>query len=187
MMTALSAPLTTSGSAAPGAGRPATLSAVAWTPNRDLDYRVWMIEGQRIGTMWRASPWWIGDWLSYGTARWGEQYVEAAKLTGYDPKSLRNIRYISSRFQLSLRRDNLTWSHHALLAGLDHDEQQRWLDRATLDHFSVEDLRIELRSEERGSYSRPTSSEHQSEDPAPTVVICPRCGGEVTIPEHPTR
>jgi hypothetical protein len=46
--------------------------------------------------MLRGSRWWIGDWLLYGSARWGERYVEASRVTGYEPKSLRNMRYVSS-------------------------------------------------------------------------------------------
>jgi hypothetical protein len=131
--------------------------------------------------MLRGSPWWIGDWLLYGSARWGERYVEASRVTGYDPKSLRNMRYVSSRFDMSLRRDHLAWSHHALLAGLDPDAQGYWLDRASSDRLSVEDLRLELRAARRcmSSVERPSSPGV----PARTrVVLCPNCGDPVPIP-----
>lgn len=134
--------------------------------------------------MSRASAWWIGDWLLYGTAKWGERYVEAAKITGYDSKTLRNIRYVSSCFDLSLRRDNLTWSHHALLAGLEPGEQRRWLDRATADRLTVGDLRIELRASKRGKYSVSGSSHPPDDQEQRDAVICPRCGERVTIHIH---
>jgi hypothetical protein len=162
-----------------------SISAVAWTPREDLDYHDWGVEGRRIGLMWRGSPWWVGDWLLYGSARWGEQYVVAAKITLYDPKTLRNLRYVASRFELSLRRDNLTWSHHALLASFESDEQHYWLERATADRLTVEDLRVELRSAQRGSHLSSCAS-----DPGPTatarvhVIICPHCGGQIKAPEH---
>lgn len=163
--------------------RPATISAVAWTPNGNMEYHSWIVEGRRIGAMWRGSPWWIGDWLLYGTSRWGEQYAEAAKITGYDPKSLRNMRYVSSRFELSLRRDNLTWSHHALLAGLDPEEHKFWLDRAAADKMSVEDLRIELRAAQRGHYSSSKDKIATGDASSDmTVVICPNCGDRVPVP-----
>ncbi len=163
--------------------RPAAISAVAWTPNGNMEYHSWIVEGRRIGAMWRGSPWWIGDWLLYGTSRWGEQYAEAAKITGYDPKSLRNMRYVSSRFELSLRRDNLTWSHHALLAGLDPGEHKFWLDRATADKMSVEDLRIELRAAQRGHYSNSKDKIATGDASGDmTVVICPNCGDRVPVP-----
>ncbi len=110
-----------------------------------MDYTAWAREGGRIGALGKASAWWIGDWLRYGTEKWGERYAKAAKITGYDPKTLRNLRYVASRFDPSLRRDKLTWSHHSLLASLPPDEQAYWLDRSVADGFSVEDLRMELR------------------------------------------
>jgi hypothetical protein len=159
--------------------RPASISAVAWRASDGMEYRKWVLEGRRIGAMGRGSPWWVGDWLLYGTARWGERYVEAVKITGYDAKSLRNMRYVASRFELSLRRDNLTWSHHALLAALETDEQKHWLDRAAADKFSVDDLRIELRSARLGRYSDSALEEGSPHAPGEIVVVCPKCGHEI--------
>ncbi|HEV3322543.1 MAG TPA: hypothetical protein VG147_10210 [Solirubrobacteraceae bacterium] len=149
-----------------------------------MEHHEWLLEGHRIGTMFRGSPWWIGDWLLYGTARWGERYAEAAKVTGYDAKSLRNMRYIASRFDLSLRRDNLTWSHHALLAGCDPDQQMYWLDRASADRFSVDDLRIELRSSQRDSkYAVGEAEDTSAVCGSAKGLVCPHCGGEVPFPQ----
>jgi hypothetical protein len=157
------------------------ISAVAWSPRGDLEYRDWVLEGRRIGLICRASPWWIGDWLLYGTARWGEMYVEATRITAYDPKSLRNMRYVASRFHLSLRRDNLTWSHHALLASLDADTQTFWLDLASKDRLSVEDLRLELRAARACGCpnTKALASPKGPEDAR--VIVCPNCGDRFPI------
>jgi hypothetical protein len=151
-----------------------------------MEYRKWVLEGRRIGAMGRGSPWWVGDWLLYGTARWGERYVEAVKITGYDAKSLRNMRYVASRFELSLRRDNLTWSHHALLAAFEADEQRYWLDRATADRFSVDDLRIELRSARKGRYAA-AGLEEGSPNVSGEIpmLVCPKCGHEIRAAPPP--
>jgi hypothetical protein len=114
---------------------------MAWIPDEALDYPGWVSAGRRLGEFGRRNQWWIGDWIRYGNTRWGEKYVDAAKITGYDGKSLRNMAYVASRFDLSRRRDNLNWSHHAELAGLSQDEQDQWLERATHDRLSVADLR----------------------------------------------
>jgi hypothetical protein len=166
---------------ADGAVHPAaTLSTVAWTPNGDLAHREWVAAGRRLGSISRCSKWWIGDWLRYGTVKWGEKYVEAAKITGYDPKSLRNIAYIASRFDLSRRRDNLSWSHHADLAMLAPTEQDEWLDRTIRDRLSVSDLRTELRSRDRGSKAADNNSAAQPS----ASVTCPNCGSQVLIPDN---
>ncbi len=173
-------------------GQPASRSAVAWIPNGDMERPTWIREGRLVGAVGRGSPWWIGDWLLYGTAMgWGERYSEAAKITGYDAKSLRNMRYVSSRFKLSLRRDNLTWSHHVLVAAAEPDEQKYWLDRAVADKFSVDDLRIELRGARRSSRPRCDVAEDVSEElvggempVGPRTLTCPHCGREVPLPQY---
>ncbi|MHB8491200.1 MAG: hypothetical protein ACYDA6_03155 [Solirubrobacteraceae bacterium] len=169
------------------AARSGKVSAVAWQPRTPLALQDWVAEGRRIGLMSRSSPWWIGDWLRYGTANWGELYSEAAKITGYDPKTLRNMRYVASRIDLSLRKDTLTFSHHALLASLDPPEQRAWLDRALADRLSVEDLRLELRGAELGPRApAPSTRRHRRSLPASTL-LCPNCGEAVALPlpAHP--
>lgn len=169
------------------------LSLVAWIPDQRLDYRGWVREGRRIGSLARGSAWWLGDWLNYGTEKWGERYAKAAKVTGYDPKTLRNLRYVASRFDPSLRRDNLTWSHHALLAAMETDQQTFWLDRAGRENFSVEDLRTELRySQKRGGNSEgPDVSGGRVGPPvAPdesdtgSGLLCPKCGFQLEVEGH---
>jgi hypothetical protein len=154
--------------------RRSSIDLTSWRASEEIGYSDWIFEGRRIGAMGRGSPWWVGDWLLYGTERWGERYSEAVKITGYDAKSLRNMRYVASRFDLSLRRDNLSWSHHALLAGLEVEERGDWLRRAVDDKLSVDDLRVELRAACRGGYKSPKSRDDAREDQG--LVVCPECG-----------
>lgn len=121
----------------------------------------------------RASQWWIGDWLRYGAARWGEKYAQAARITGYDVPSLRNMAWLASQFDVSRRRDDLSWSHHAAVAGCDRVEQDRWLSDAARRRLSVADLRFEIRSARRG---RLTYDERQEQLSAVGRDTCPTCG-----------
>jgi hypothetical protein len=139
--------------------------------------------GRRLGAIGRCSQWWIGDWIRYGTARWGEKYAEAARVTGYDVASLRNMAWVASQFNMSLRSDKLTWSHHVLLAPLEREQKQYWLDRAHGERLSVADLRIELRAlrepDRKGTVAAHGASKpQQDQDP----VVCPNCGHELRSP-----
>jgi hypothetical protein len=151
-------------------------------PDRDLEHPAWVEVGRRLGAMSRVSNWWVGDWLQYGAAKWGEKYVEAAHITGYDVKTLRNIAYVAKRFDLSRRRDKLTWSHHAEVAVLEPREQDKWLDRAIVDQLSVSDLRVELRGSQR-AVKAPTDVDGDRDragGQAPSVV-CPYCGKTIPL------
>lgn len=159
--------------------RGATISPVAWEADESIGVREWVQAGQRLGAMTRCSQWWLGDWVRYGAARWGEKYKEASRITGYDVQSLRNIAYIAGSVEASRRRDDLTWSHHAEVSSLEPAEQDRWLALAASERMSVADLRVELRAARRsadGSAAPPLSS--KSEVEAAGIVTCPQCQHE---------
>jgi hypothetical protein len=140
-----------------------------------MDHPKWAAVGRRLGGISRSNQWWLGDWLRYGTEKWGEKYVEAAKITGYDVRSLANMASLAGSFEMSRRRDNLTWSHHAVVAALHPDEQDRWLDMAAAERLSVADLRIELRSIERQRGVHDRACAEPGEDGV-SDFICPKCG-----------
>lgn len=152
------------------AGTPNGVTSVGWVPPKELDAREWVLAGKRLGAMNRCSQWWLGDWLRYGTSRWGEKYKEAARITGYDVQTLRNIAYVAGQVEISRRRDNLTWSHHAEICALEEEEQEQWLDLAAEQRMSVADLRIELRTERRRR-----EGEVDEAKAAGKMVRCPEC------------
>lgn len=180
-----------------------SVGTTGWNPPEDLDLPQWAALGRRFGQIARGVQWWIGDWLRYGSLRWGERYVQASRITGYDQGSLRNMASLSSEFEVSRRRDGLTWSHHAVVAGLELRDQDAWLDRAELLRLSVADFRVELRAGRRGSslsddgmtpsvLARPMKHHchgasdgnlQSMGDVQPSVaVVCPKCGQPLPQP-----
>jgi hypothetical protein len=155
------------------AGHGGELSLTAWKPRCELDAQEWVTLGNKLGKIGRASQWWIGDWIRYGTARWGEKYASAARITGYDVASLRNIAWVAAQFDPSLRSDELTWSHHAVLAPLDRQEKEYWLKLAIERRLSVSDLRLELRASQRSSGGGRSQKGNRQ---IPHQLVCPKCG-----------
>jgi hypothetical protein len=74
--------------------------------------------------------WWLGDWLNRGEKRFGETYVQAIDETGMAYQTLANIKWVASAIDVSRRRENLTWKHHAEVAKLPPDAQDVWLGYA---------------------------------------------------------
>jgi hypothetical protein len=151
---------------------------VGWVPPADLGQAEWLSTGRRLGAIGRCSQWWIGDWIRCGTARWGEKYTEAARVTGYDVASLRNMAWVAAQFDLSLRSDKLSWSHHVLLAPLERDEQERWIAKAVEQRLSVADLRLELRA--RGNGGRKEQAAAGDGSPEQGEGVCPHCGHKLS-------
>lgn len=164
-----------------------TQPAVAWQPKRNLARHEWLVVGKRLGGISRCNQWWLGDWVRYGAEKWGEKYTRAAKITGYDPRSLANMASIAASFGMSRRRDDLTWSHHVAVAALPEAEQEEWLDRAASEGLSVADLRTELRAapkrdgdpraaDERDGGEAAVTREEVAVESHGTEVLCPQCG-----------
>jgi hypothetical protein len=165
----------------PAAARPSVeLTQVGWTPSAELGLAEWSAVGRRFGEIGRCSQWWLGDWIHYGNARFGERYTRAVKLTGYDVQSLMNMVYVASRFDISRRREDLSWSHHSTLAALDVDSQEHWLSRASADKLSVADLRVELRGRRRALKAHDVGETSRESD-VRDAVVCPTCGGKVPL------
>jgi hypothetical protein len=144
-----------------------------------MDLAQWTVAGRRLGAMGRCGQWWLGDWVSYGNAKFGERYSRAARITGYDVQTLMNMVYVGSRFEISRRRENLSWSHHEAVASLEVDEQEDWLDKAHREKLSVHDLRVELRNA-RTTPGKTAAGEkgHELAD----GFACPHCGKLVPLP-----
>jgi len=159
------------------------VSKTSWSICGELTLPAWIEYGKKLGSLGRSSGWWIGDWLRYGNAAYGERYTRAARVTGYDTQTLMNMVYVASRFEISRRRENLSWSHHEALASLDPGAQDRWLDEAIAKRLSVSDLRTMLRTERREVHDSAIAAGTGDELPqvSSDVVQCPRCGEEISL------
>jgi hypothetical protein len=128
-----------------------------------------------------------------------ERSEVAARVTGYDAHTLMNMAYVASRFETSGRREKLSFSHHAELAALPRDEQERWLDRAEFEGLSSRRIRAELRRDTRSARTLSSAgggaSTRAAETPmhngvgstrqsttAEATVVCPHCGNAFLPP-----
>jgi hypothetical protein len=159
------------------------ITPTSWTAGSEMAVAEWVDQGRCLGAIGRGSAWWIGDWVRYGSARYGDKYAAASQVTGYDTQSLMNMAYVAGRFDAPRRRPGLSFSHHAELAGLAPEDQELWLDRAESGGLSVRALRAELRRTRRRSAARLALAAGRAEQPGdahPTAagdgVECPHCG-----------
>jgi signal transduction histidine kinase len=162
----------------------AVFRQTSWSARWELELSEWIQQGRRLGALGRATNWWLGDWVRYGNARYGERYDIASRITGYEVQSLMNMAYVASRFEISRRRETLSWSHHAELAALTPEEQELWLDRAEAEQLSVLALRLERRipdaePRDRSPKARALAGGRgagRGLERGHAHVVCPNCG-----------
>jgi hypothetical protein len=156
------------------------VTTTTWAADESLAVSDWLACGARLGSVGRAIGWWLGDWLRFGNRRYGERYPRAARVTGYDVSTLRNMVYVASQFEPQRRRSTLSWSHHADVAAFSERDQERWLSLAERNRLSVQCLRMELRADRRrldrgADVASQVSSEVAAPRPRPRSVVCPEC------------
>lgn len=111
-----------------------------------LAFERWLNIGRRLSEVNSSSAWCLGDWLTYGEDAFTGRYRDAIEQTSLDYQTLRNYAWVSRRFGLSRRRDNLSFGHHAEVAALPEPEQEFWLRKAEDHSWSRNRLRREVRT-----------------------------------------
>jgi hypothetical protein len=104
------------------------------------DYDVWVHDGRKVLRLERMLPWVIGDWVNYGENRWGDMYTAALEATDYSYSRLATFAYVCRRVEFSRRRQDLSFSHHEIVAPETPKKQIHWLQQAVNRGWSVQDL-----------------------------------------------
>lgn len=109
----------------------------------ELSFEQWRSIGHRLCRAGHGLNWHIGDWWAFGEHRYGDRASAAAEgIFGLEYQTLRMRGTVSRAFEVSRRR-NITWSHHAEVAGLPAATADALLDKAERQGLSTRDLRRE--------------------------------------------
>jgi hypothetical protein len=111
-----------------------------------LSLHKWQLLGDQLLAISNSSTWWIADWLVYGETTYQDRYQEAISRTSLDYQTLRNYAWVARRIELSRRRDNVSFAHHAEVAALEPPEQDYWMRKAEELGWSRNRLRREVRA-----------------------------------------
>lgn len=110
----------------------------------EIPIEIWLQLGEYLKLMDKSVHWWLGDLLNYGEQNYGEMYTQVLDESDYAYQTLRDDKWVASKIELSLRKDNLSFSHHVRVADLDPEDQKYWLDKAEEENLSVRELRKEI-------------------------------------------
>ncbi|MEO3977499.1 LmbU family transcriptional regulator [Streptomyces sp. CAU 1734] len=110
-----------------------------------VNYDTWEQAGRHIARVVDSSAWCLGDWIIYGQSRYTDRYRRAVEAAGLDYQTIRNYAWVARRFDLSRRREALSFQHHAEVAALPPGQQDYWLDRAEQHDWSRNELRRNVR------------------------------------------
>jgi hypothetical protein len=111
-----------------------------------LNYEAWEHAGEHISQIVSSSAWCLGDWIVVGQSQFTDRYKQVMEAVGLDYQTVRNYAWVARRFELSRRRDTLSFQHHAEVASMPPAKQDYWLDRAEEGGWSRNRLRQEIKN-----------------------------------------
>jgi hypothetical protein len=108
------------------------------------DLNAW--QGPLQFALWcqRAGPWWIGDLLNTGEDKFGETFSQMCEGM-VSAEMLNRYASVARRVPIENRVASLSWSAHAYVARLPHDQQKRLLQEAERRGWTSDELRVRAR------------------------------------------
>lgn len=98
-----------------------------------------------LGKMHEAVRFAIGDAILLGEKLYAEKAYQAVELIGLSEKGRLEYVRVAAKVPRSVRRKDLSWSHHRAVAALPVPEQREWLRKSVDEHLSHHELRDALR------------------------------------------
>lgn len=129
---------------------PGVLTATSLELPRNLNAEDWALVGVKLHAIHGAAQWWIGDWVRFGDAKYGEKYAQYIDAVGLDYQTVANAKSLATKFEFSRRRENLSWSHHAEVAAFDVPIQDSLLDVAEDREMDRKEFRDYIRLYKQG-------------------------------------
>lgn len=123
---------------------PATMTLTGFKLPDVITEEQWTECGNRLKTVESGFQWWWGDWWITGKKQGWWNYgdgKEIAERIGINYKTITGYASVARSIESSLRRENLTFNHHKVVAGLpDQEDQKDLLEKAVVEKASVRKL-----------------------------------------------
>ena len=148
------------------------LSSVGLTYPKPPTFDQWVEDGKWLARETESLRWRIGDWYNAGETYFGE--TAAQGVNGLSEQSIQNAAWVANRYIVSRRRESLSWSHHAEVAGMDPVEADLLLDKAESEGWSRSNLRLHRRELKAVTSGKGTTCPKCPR--CQHVMVCPDCG-----------
>ncbi|MBT9148153.1 MAG: hypothetical protein DDT32_01923 [Syntrophomonadaceae bacterium] len=109
----------------------------------------------RLSIIEGSIHWWYGDLCLSYEGKYGE-IKEIAEGSGFQYQTIRDDKFVASRYKLSLRSDNLSFTHHRIAA--PREDRLDWLKKAKENNWSTRQLEAEIHKANASRLHMPSGS-----------------------------
>ncbi|MFA6917039.1 MAG: hypothetical protein WC222_11625 [Parachlamydiales bacterium] len=118
----------------------------------NITRKQWLHLGSAIRTLEIGSKGWYNDWSKFGIKKEytdvievGNIYSELELLTGLSRSTLKKRKYLTGKIDGFRQRNDLTPAHHMEVTSLSPELQDDFLQKASENHWTVKQLRKEIK------------------------------------------
>ena len=117
-----------------------------FTPATPVSFEDWQDAGEVIWSRWRSIPWLLATWYVYGEEHFPTLAIQAlpspdSPVALKEVKTLQHYSWGVKRVPESVRDYDLSFSHHAAVASLSHEDQRKFLQVAKDESLTIAELR----------------------------------------------
>lgn len=125
---------------------PFDLTKTGAVPHGEPTYDEWQAAFEWAQKVEKASPFWIGDLLTYGD-RFGEMASQVLEATHYAVQTCKNAKHTCKMIPPDRRRPGVPFAHHQEVAALKTvEEQDHWLEKCEAEGLTRDELRVQIKS-----------------------------------------
>jgi hypothetical protein len=136
-----------------------------------LAEEIWCIALRKAARTASTSRWHLADLLLHAEGkRYGKTHQAAIAETGLAPQTIANLKSVARGIEISRRRENLSFGHHAEVAALPKHQQDQLLELAVKNHWTRNDLREQVQKSDLADDEpfRPRSTDKSPPTDPPT-------------------
>lgn len=124
---------------------------------------------------------WVGDFMIIAEKEFGEEFAQLVP-EGESRETWRKYKWVCERVSPDVRRVELTFSHHEIVAKMEPEEQARWLELAVKDRLTKAQLKEAIKAAKEPK-DGPGEGGGGSDDKSSGMMFttCPQCGHEFRI------
>lgn len=154
------------------------LNRTSMSIDPDVTFEQWDEIGGRVRGIVDSSRWWRADWGHQGDVRFGEMAYQSSHM-----QLSRQYKWTAEKFSPARRREDLTYSHHREVAALEPDIQDKLLDMAAANNWTVQTLVAAVKETKAvGHASPPAPESREFTEPPKEDQTAPRTSTKPSTP-----
>jgi len=126
----------------------------------------WRDQFSQLAKGTRRILWYLGDLSAYGLKQWPQAVREFIQNSEFEKTTIANAAWVCRSIEPSRRRDDISFSTHAEVAGLPPEQQDKWLDHYSEQKkrgsYTISQFRADMRQQLADPTLRETSTPNRS-------------------------